>query len=164
MKPVECQYEAEVLAAAIESRWPEGAEAPLRAHAAACAICSEAALVASAIRQASLELRASAVVPDSGRIWRQAQIRARRDAIAAAGRPITAVQMIAFACATGLLGACFGATSSWFQAALQRIASLSLAPLLTEHAALAIGMGAVLLLVPAAAWFAIARAEPHRPN
>ncbi|HYK63095.1 MAG TPA: hypothetical protein VEV85_26905 [Bryobacteraceae bacterium] len=164
MKPLECVYEADVLAAAMESRWPDGAEAQLRAHAATCAVCSEAALVAGAIREASLETRSSTVVPDSGRVWHQAQIRARREAIAAAARPITAVQLVAFACATGLLGACFGATSSWFQAALQKIASTSFAPLLAQHASLAIAGAAALLLVPAAAWFAIARSEPNRPN
>lgn len=154
-----CKYEADVLAAVLESRWPEGAEAPLRAHAMECAICSEAASVAGTIHEASLDMRAAAVIPDSGRVWLQAQIRARKEAIAAAGRPITLVQMIAFACATGLLGACFGATSSWLQAALQRLPLL-----LAGHAELAIGTGAVLLLVPAAAWFAIVRTEPHRPN
>ncbi|HEY7337974.1 MAG TPA: hypothetical protein VH639_23990 [Bryobacteraceae bacterium] len=159
MKPMECEYEAEVLAAAIESRWPDGVDAQLRAHVFSCAICSEAALVSSAIGKAREEMRASVVVPDSGRVWWLAQIRARREAIAAAGRPITLVQMVAFACATGLLGACFGATSSWFQSALRRIASSSFAPLLAEHATLAIGIGAALVLVPAAACFAIARTK-----
>ena len=151
MKPVECKYEADVLAG------PIGEE--LRVHISFCEICREASLVADAIREARDELRSSAVLPDSGRVWRQAQIRARREAIAAAGRPITLVQMIALACATGLLGACFGATSTWFQAALQRLPLL-----LAGHVGLAIGTGAVLLLVPAAAWLAVSRAEPHRPN
>jgi hypothetical protein len=151
MKPVECKYEADVLAGPIGEQ--------LRVHISSCQICREAERVADAIREARDELRSCAAIPDSGRVWRQAQIRARREAIAAAGRPITAAQMIAFACAMGLLGACFGATSTWFQAALQRLPLL-----LAGHVGLAIGTGTVLLLVPAAAWLAIARAEPHRPN
>jgi hypothetical protein len=160
MTPPQCEFEAEVLAAAIEGRWPEGADAELRGHASACALCSEAALVASAIGNAREEMRISAIVPDGGRVWWLAQIRARREAIAAAGRPITLVQMIAFACATGLLGACFGATSGWFQSALRRIASSSLAPLLAEHSAWAIGMAAAFLAASAAACFAIVKPKP----
>lgn len=161
MKPIECEFESEVLAAAIESRWPEGVDAQLRAHAATCAICSEAALVAGEIGDAREELRASAVVPDSGRVWWLAQIRARREAIEAAGRPITAAHLIALACAAGLLGACFGATSAWFQAALKWIASGSIASLLAGHAALVagvtVGVAAILVLIPAAAYFAVGR-------
>ena len=103
MTPPQCEFEAEVLAAAMEGRWPEAADGELRRHASACALCSEAALVACAIGNAREEMRISAIVPDGGRVWWLAQIRARREAIAAAGRPITMVQMIAFACATGLL-------------------------------------------------------------
>jgi hypothetical protein len=113
-------------------------------------------------------MRALAVVPDSGRVWWLAQLRARREAAEAAGRPITAVQVIALACAVGLLGACFGATSMWFQSALRWIASgvatldfrtlLPLgATLLAEHGALILAMAAVLFLVPAAVYLAIGR-------
>jgi hypothetical protein len=160
MTPADCEFEADVLAAAMEGRWPEGAHAELRQHASACALCSEAAQVACSIGNAREEMRISTIVPDGGRVWWLAQIRARREAIAAAGRPITLVQMIAFACATGLLGACFGATSGWFQSALRRIASSSLAPLLAEHSAWAIGMAAAFLAASAAACFAIAKPKP----
>jgi hypothetical protein len=83
-------------------------------------------------------------------------------------RPITAAQVIAFACAVGLLGACFGATSTWFQSALGRITSSvvrfemnaflpSATALLAEHSALVIAMTAVIFLVPAAVYLAILR-------
>lgn len=157
MKPQECEFEAEVLAAVLQARWPDGADAPLREHTAACPICSETALVASAIDDARGEMRASIVVPDSGRVWWLAQLRARREAIEAAGRPITAAQLIAFACAAGLLGACFGATSAWFQSALHWIGSSPLAALLAQHAALAAGAAAAIVLIPTAAYFAISR-------
>jgi hypothetical protein len=161
MKHVDCEFEAEVLAAAIQSRWPDRVDAKLREHVSNCPICAETALVARAIDDAHQESRASAVLPDSGRVWWLAQLRARREAIAAASRPITAVQLIAFACATGLLGACFGATSAWFQAALRSViswnASNSITALLAEHFVLVAGMAGVLLLVPAAAYFVILR-------
>jgi hypothetical protein len=160
VKRTYCEFEDEVLAAALEARWPEGADAQLREHASACAICSELALAVCAIRDDREELRASAAVPDAGHVWWQAQLRARREAIAAADRPITIIQMIAFACATGLLGACFGATSEWFQAAFKRLTSNPLATLLGEHMVLDVGMAAVLLLLPAAAYFVLDREKP----
>ena len=168
MKPVECEFESEALAAALQSRWPERVDAHLRAHVAACAICSDVVAIAGAIDDARQEMRARAVVPDSGRVWWLAQLRARREAAETAGRPITAAQVIAFACALGLLGACFGATSTWFQSALGRITSSvagfkiqallpSATALVAGHGALVLAMAAVLFLVPAAVYLAMLR-------
>jgi hypothetical protein len=168
MQRFECEFEAEVLAAVVESRWPGAAGASLREHVAGCAICSDVAAVAGAIDTARRESRSTATVPDSGHVWWRAQLRARREAAEAAGRPITAAQLIAFACAVGLLGACFGATSTWFQTALKWMASSladldvkafvpSAAALLAEHAVLAIGIAGVLFLVPAAVYFVVVR-------
>jgi hypothetical protein len=163
MPPIECEFEAEVLAAVVQSRWPDHADSALRAHAGKCAICSDVAAVAAAIGEAGDEMRASVTVPDSGAVWWRARLRARREAAQAAGRPITAAQVIALACAAGLLGACFGATSSLFQSILSRIGSAvaavdwkslasSLAALLAAHGALAVAIAVVLLLAPAAAY------------
>jgi hypothetical protein len=168
MKAVECEFESEVLAAVLQSRWPERSDANLREHAAACAICADVAAIAGAMDDAREELRSSAIVPDSGRVWWLAQLRARREDAEAAGRPITAAQVIAFACAVGLLGACFGATSMWFQSALRWIRSsvagfdvkgllLPAVSLLGEHGALVLAMAVVLLLVPTAVYFALGR-------
>ena len=120
--------------------------------------------IAGAIDDAREEMRARAVVPDSGRVWWLAQMRARREAAHAAGRPITAAQVIALACAMGLLGACFGATSAWFQSALRRTASSlaafkfqALVPFGTQHGAVLLGMAAILLVVPAAVYLTMLR-------
>jgi hypothetical protein len=157
MKPVECEFESEVLVAALQARMPE----PLRAHVAGCAICSDVAAVATAIDDARERMRGDAVVPDSGRVWWLAQLRARREATKAAGRPITAIQVIALACAIGLLGACFGATSTWFQAGLVRIqaslAGFSAAAYLAEHGLLILAAALVLLLVPGAVYLVLGR-------
>ncbi len=164
MKPVECEFEAEVLAAVVQSRWPERVEASLRAHVAGCALCMDVAAVAGAMDELHEEMRARAVVPDSGSVWWRAQLRARREAAAAAGRPITAAQVVAFACAVGLLGACIGATSTWFQAALGKIAGWKVqelvafaTTLLAGHGVLVLATGAALLLVPAAVYLAMLR-------
>jgi hypothetical protein len=161
MKPLDCELESDVLAAVLQNRWPERVDAGLRAHVAACAICADVAAIAGAIDDAREEARTRAVVPDSGRVWWLAQMRARREAAQAAGRPITVAQVIAFACAMSLLGACFGATSAWFQSTLHRTASslaafkfqalrLFAVAFVSEHAALLLGVAAILLVVPAA--------------
>lgn len=156
-----CEFEADILAAALEARWPDGVDAELRAHASGCPICSETALVATAIEQAREESRAAAAIPDAGRVWWLAQLRARREAEQAADRPITLMQVVAFACATGLMGACFGAcfgaTSEWFQSAVRWFQALPLAGMLMQHLALAGGLAALIVLVPAAAYFAFGR-------
>lgn len=164
MKRAECEFEAEVLAAAFQGRWPEQAGEPLRAHAAQCELCRDVAAVAVAIRESHEALVAEAALPDAGRVWRRAQLRARREAVEAAGRPITAAQVIAFACAMGLLGAVFGATSTWFQGALGRMASVdsgavlaSAAKLLMEHGAFALSLVAAVFLVPAVFYVALGR-------
>ena len=163
-----CEFEADALSAVLQSRWPERVDAQLHAHVVACTICSDVVAVASAVDEAREDLRASAIVPDSGRVWWLAQVRARREAAEAAGRPITVAQVIAFACAAGLLGACFGATSVWFQSALRWIASslvgvnvkallVSTTALLAEHGALVLAAAVVLLLVPTAVYLALGR-------
>ncbi len=163
-KPTECEFEAEALAAVLESRWPEQADAPLRGHVAGCPICSDLVAVAGAMTEVRDEMRARAVVPDSGLVWWRAQLRARREAAQAAGRPITAVQLIAFACLVAFLGACFGAASTWFQSTFRWIVSPdakallhSASAFLTQHGAFVLGVTAMLLLVPTVVYFALAR-------
>jgi hypothetical protein len=168
MIPVECEFESEVLAVTLQGRWPERVDGHLRAHVAVCAICSDIAAIAGAIEDAREEMSAQVAVPDSGRVWWLAQMRARREAAEAANRPMAAVQAIAFVCALGLLGACFRAASKWFQSAVGWITSgvagfdtnawlASATRLMVEHGALALAMAAVLLLVPAAAYLAMGR-------
>jgi hypothetical protein len=142
-------------------------DAGLRTHVATCAICADVVAIAGAIDHAREALRAPAI-PDSGRVWWLAQMRARREATQAAGRPITAAQVVALACAMGLFGACFGATSAWFQSALRgsasSLAAIRLqAPLAfaaafaVQHGALLLAMAAILLVVPAAVYCTMLR-------
>ena len=164
MRPVECEFEADVLSAVVQSRWPQRVDEELRTHVGSCPICADVVAVAGALETTRDELRPSIVVPDSGRVWWVAQLRARREAAKTAGRPITAAQVLAFSCAVALLGACFGATSNWFQSALREaVGSVKnfdwqvLTALVMEHGALAAAMVAVLLLIPAAVYLAVGR-------
>ncbi len=157
MKTVGCAFEPEALAAALDRRWPEGVDETLHAHVQSCRDCSEVVTVATALQQARETGGAPPALPDAGRAWRMAQLRARREATQTAGRPITAAQVIALACAAGLLGACFGATSESFQAALRAPLLVSAAELLSQHALLFLGAGAILVTIPAAVYLAILR-------
>jgi hypothetical protein len=169
MNRFECEYEAEVLETVLNSRWPEQADGTLRAHVEQCPICSEAATVGEAIEEVCEETRAVAAsaVPDAARVWWRAQVQARREAVEAAGRPITAAQVLAFAAAAGLAGACFGATSAWFQAALRTVRSTVSDLPWGQLAASAIGgteylvwilLGlAILILIPAGLCLSILR-------
>ena len=57
----------------------------------------------------------------------------------------------------GLLGACFGATSTSFQLLLARVtSSLTVAPLI-EHAPFVLGLVAAVLLLPTAVLVALGR-------
>lgn len=169
MRKIECEFEADVLSAVIQSRWPARVDPELREHAKHCEICSDVAAVAGAFecaREESAEYaRVPDALPDSGRVWWKAQMRARREAVQAAGRPITAIQIAAFACAMVLMGACIGATSSWFQAGLTwvraQIDSGKLIPyalaLIESHGLLVAAMAAMVLVVPVAVYLAVGR-------
>jgi hypothetical protein len=163
MTAPECAFEEEVLTAALQSRWPDRVSAELRAHVDICATCRDLALVAGNLNYVRDEMRQAVAVPDAGRIWWMTQLRMRREAIKTAGRPITAVHVAALGCAAGLAGACFGATSAWFQSALRWIASgggdmvPSAGALLMEHGALAAAMVVLLIVLPTAVYLAIGR-------
>lgn len=165
MRQVECQFEADVLSAVMQSRWPDRVNAELKAHVKTCEICSDVAAVAGAIECAREESAACATVPDalpdSGRVWWKAQMRARREAIETVSRPITAIQVVAFAVTLVVLGACIGATSSWFQAGLKwawgQISTINLATMIAGHGWLFAAMIAMVFVVPVAVYLAVGK-------
>jgi len=88
--PVECEFESEVLAAVLESRWPARTDAALVTHVAGCAICGDIVTIAGAIAGSRDQVSSPAVIPDSGRVWWVAQRRARLEAAEIAARSICA--------------------------------------------------------------------------
>lgn len=159
---VECEFEADVLCAVMQSRWPERVDAELLEHAKSCAICQEVTLVSCALTEEAEQTLATAPVPDAGRVWFVAQMRARREAAKTAGRPITAIQVLAFSAAMGILGACFGATSEWLQNGLKWfrgfLGSVDLSSsVLAGHGLVIAGALALILVVPFAVAYAIGR-------
>ena len=164
----ECPLEEEILTEAMQSRCPDQANPALRAHAAQSASGAAVAAIASLTAAAREEDGTHAEIPEAGLVWWRAQLRARREAAKSAGRPITAAQVIAFACAAGLLGACFGATSTWFQSLVRTLISgLSglrlpqLGPiasaLIAQYGAWVAAGGAVLLVIPTVIYLAFLR-------
>ena len=162
-----CPREPEVLQA-VECRSQRTIPDELQRHIAVCQVCSDVATVAAAFDGARQRLTATAALPDAGRVWRQAQLRARQEAIRSAGRPITAAQLVSFGAAMGLFGAYVGATSTGFQSALAWLQRQS--PTLdslawTASAAAFVAdrwlyfavLACVVVLVPAAACWAISR-------
>jgi hypothetical protein len=156
VKRLECEFEAEVLAAVLQARWPESAGEGLRAHVVECPICSDVAAIAGAIDESRQELRESAVLPDAGTVWWRAQLRARREAAVEAGRPITGAQVIAGACALGVLAGFYRDTSGWVLTAAGKWFA-SIASPLADHLLLVVGAAVVFLVLPAAVLLAAGR-------
>jgi hypothetical protein len=163
-RQIECPFEADTLSAAVQGRWPERVDDELRAHVHSCRICTDVAAVAAAIDATRDEMRVEIVVPDSGKVWWLAQLRARREAAQTAARPITAAQVVAFGSIVALLGACFGATSTWFQSLLLGVAggirnidAQAVIPLLMEHGAIAAAMIVIAILIPAVVYLTVSK-------
>lgn len=119
----ECRLEEEVLAALNGALDAEPLPSRISEHLAGCERCARLAAMVLALREEGRRMEGFAPVPDAGLVWRRLQRKAWNEAAAAAGRPITAVQVLAFAGAAGVAGACYGATSEWFQGVFGRAAA-----------------------------------------
>lgn len=120
MARIDCTHESDVLMMVTTGRWPGRAPSELRHHVAACDVCQELAVAASAIdAEAEASSRPLPSLPSAGSVWWRAQLRARHEAARAVVRPITAAQALSLAALFGMAGAVFGATASWFQGALR---------------------------------------------
>jgi hypothetical protein len=89
-----CPYESAVLTAVRGSSWSD----ELRVHAAGCAVCAEVALVSEMLLVEAHFPDETRSLPDPGRIWVEAQLRARRLAAQRAARPIAITQRVALVC------------------------------------------------------------------
>jgi len=102
MSRIECQRETEILDAVASGRWPDRAGEDLCAHTSSCAICSELAMVAAIYRDDYSAALEDVRVPSAGLVWWKSELRARREAVRVASRPITLVQGIASAIVIGV--------------------------------------------------------------
>ena len=95
MNDFSCDREREVVGAL-----RSGALGPeLLRHVATCAVCAEVVAVTTFLQEES-RLANDSPLPDASFIWRKAQIRARREALANATRPIRVFTNLAYVAAT----------------------------------------------------------------
>src|SRR5688572_5122161 len=104
MSAMECDREMEIVEAVTCGRWPSGTSDELQAHARTCAVCADVVSVALALvddRSNGLQV---ARVPSAGLVWWRAEMRARRDAVTRATRPMRIVEWAALACVLAAAG------------------------------------------------------------
>jgi hypothetical protein len=95
MSRIECRYESEILDAVASGRWPERLSTELHDHVSSCSICSELAMVSAMYRDDFASAMDEVRVPSAGLVWWKSELRARREAVRVASRPITLVAGIA---------------------------------------------------------------------
>ena len=147
MSRIECSYETEILDAVASGRWPDRLDAELRDHASSCSICSEVATVSTIYRDEYASAMEHARVPSAGLVWWKAELRARREAVRVASRPITLVSSIAGTCAIVVLALVILALSK--QLDLAAVSAFVLAQPMVLWLVLAV----ILALTPIALYF-----------
>jgi hypothetical protein len=98
-----CPYEHDVLDLVTMDGWPDRADATLRAHVAAGETCADLAAVATSLTGWQETALAAVRVPDDAHVWRQAERRARTEAVRRASQPVLAVELAAVAAVVLLL-------------------------------------------------------------
>ena len=104
MSAMECDREIEIVEAVTCGRWPAGADEELQSHAAACPVCMDVVQVSLTLTQDRSNGLLSARVPSAGLVWWRAEMRARRDAVERATRPMRLVEWTALACVLAAVG------------------------------------------------------------
>jgi hypothetical protein len=144
MSAAECNREIEIIEAVTSGRWPEACPGELQEHAQVCSVCAEALRIAVAFREERAAAVLAARVPSAGLVWWRAEMRARRDAVNAATRPMRIIEWIAAACEVVAAIALI----RWF--GLPVLADL----FWQQSMAVLIGVAAVAVLAPIAFYFA----------
>ena len=98
MSAVECTREIDVVEAITNGRWPAGAPEDLQLHAASCPVCTDVVRVALALTQDRSAALETVRVPSAGLVWWRSEMRARRDAVNKATRPLRIVECVAAVC------------------------------------------------------------------
>jgi hypothetical protein len=159
MTPHECCHEIDVIETITSRRWPERADAALRAHVAGCAICTDVVAVASALHDDhDVALGEATRLPSADVVWFRAQARARAEAARLASRPIAIMQALGMAGAAGVISLLIGAVAYWVWQRADWLAAVSVwAPIGDDVMAFAIrgvllAVGLWLLLAPVAVY------------
>ena len=90
-----CPRETEVVDLVAIGQWPARADAALAEHVAGCEICSDVAVVATALTDLGESSMPAVRVPDAGAVWYRAQVAAREELARRATRPMLAAEIAA---------------------------------------------------------------------
>jgi|SRR5262249_25455973 hypothetical protein len=143
----ECIREAEIVEAVTSGRWPAACDPDLRTHAQSCHVCKDVVLVASALHEERDAEVLNAAVPSAGLVWWRAELRARRDAVRVAERPMKLVHSLAAASAAGVGVALVGGMLPFVRDLLTAFTKLP------ELGLLLGGLAALLVVAPIAVYF-----------
>jgi len=160
MNLIECNHESEVVRAVTSGRWAEPANEMLRKHTESCAVCSDLASVAVALQDDYSRASQSVRIPSAGLVWWRTELRARREAVRKAERPITWAQAFGGACAVGVLLAFLVRIRPWLQQSMSGFIDSTESPIIDiftqNHLLLSLTLGVFLLvLAPVAIYFAL---------
>jgi hypothetical protein len=147
MSAMECDREIEIVEAVMCCRWPAGVGEELQSHAATCPVCMDVVQVSLALSQDRSSALLSAHVPSAGLVWWRSEMRARRDAIERATRPMKIVEWAAVACVLTAMALVL----YWIAPA--RLAELLWQPSLAFFA----GLGLLILLSSVVCYFVLSR-------
>jgi len=92
-----CAFEKDLSLALHEGRWPAACDPALQAHVAACASCSDLALVTTTLQRARAAASQAPALPPPGVLWWRAQVRRRNTAAERMSRPIVFTEVVALA-------------------------------------------------------------------
>jgi hypothetical protein len=148
MNKMECAREQAVVEAVTSGQWTE----ELRSHASNCEVCADVVEVVHALHSDYAVASHEARIPSAGLVWWRAELRARREAMQAAQRPMTLVQAFGGACTAGVLIAVLIQTRPWLMEWLPS-GPIDAVDLLRQHLPLAFTLGVLLVLAPVALYF-----------
>lgn len=143
----ECIREHEIVEAIMSGRWPEACDPDLRSHAMTCAVCKDVVLVASALHEERDSAVAASGVPSAGLVWWRAELRARREAVRVAERPMKWVYSLSAASAAGVAVALVGGMLPFVRQLLTAFTSLP------ELGLLIGGLATLIVVAPIALYF-----------
>lgn len=109
-----CPQEPAIIRAVHDGRWPDAADAELRAHADGCGACRETVAIAAMLREA--DAAADVHVPTASQVWWRLAVRARLEREQAAARPLVWLQGLAAATGLGLAATAVGVVRPWLSA------------------------------------------------
>jgi len=154
----ECSREVEVVEAIPSGRWPALNDSELRSHVSGCAVCSEVVIVATELQEQNSAIVSQVRVPSAGLVWWRAELRARREAVRSAERPLTIAHAFAGAAAIGVLLAVLIQMSSWFGRSFATVAGwmpASPVVILQQHLPLVLSVGVLLAFTSVALYFVL---------